>query len=265
MKKIITVLILSSTLTSIYGQTSMNLSTPNSWNSFGSNMTTTTISNFYGHANWMQLNSVSSGKIYEFKRVFYVCRAGKYTIKGTGMGNNHMTLYVNASFGTSIFDRNNTDASQFNTPSTFNQEVELKCGRNEIIVHLKDDGDGNCGFYLDFTISSRDGKLSEKECQCEVYQEVCRCPKDWYVNTTNELGGITPNWDKKCKKLSCKPMNVNPPFPNGTPLGPNGSLGFTWGDELWIFGTPANGGASNCKWEWLPPSTTTKPGEGRGR
>jgi len=66
-----------------------------------------------------------------------------------------------------------------------------------------------------------------------------QCPPTWYSNTTNVLGGATT--DGKCKKLSAKPLTITPwPLP-GTPIS---SYGFTWYDEVWAYGTAANGGAA---------------------
>lgn len=68
----------------------------------------------------------------------------------------------------------------------------------------------------------------------------CTCPAGWY-NNANVLGGITP--DGRCKKLAGKSIGISPLPPDGTAIG---SWGFTWGDELWAYSTPQNGGAPAC-------------------
>ena len=251
---------------SIHAQNTINLSTPTNWTNFGSPGITTNATTFYGHSNWMQLQSPSgnSNSMYQFKRIFYVARAGVYTISGMGMGNNHMTLYINASSGTSIFNKNITDAAQFNSPEKFSFEAELKCGKNEIIVHLRDDGDGNAGFYVDMTVKAANGKLSNEPMNCEVVKEVCRCPAGWQSNSTGKEGDITT--DGKCKKLACGPSGIKPPK-NGTEIGAlNNPWGFTWGGEFWAWGSKENGGAPICKKEWVVEGVNpnTKAGEGRG-
>lgn len=66
-----------------------------------------------------------------------------------------------------------------------------------------------------------------------------RCPPTWWANSNNQAGGVTT--DGQCKKLAGT-MNV-PPYPaNGTQIG---SWGFTWGNEVWVRGTTANGGAAS--------------------
>lgn len=73
-----------------------------------------------------------------------------------------------------------------------------------------------------------------------VTQTTCTCPSTWYSDMNNVLGGVTTT---KCKKLACKPIGIAPLPPNGTPVG---SWGFTWGNELWAYGSNANGGAPTC-------------------
>jgi hypothetical protein len=65
-----------------------------------------------------------------------------------------------------------------------------------------------------------------------------QCPPTWYSNTALQLGGITG--DQKCKKMAGSISGVSAPA-NGTQLG---SWGFTWGNELWAWGSAANGGAA---------------------
>jgi len=65
-----------------------------------------------------------------------------------------------------------------------------------------------------------------------------KCPPTWNSNTSNQLGGITT--DQRCKKLVGSISGVPAPA-NGTQLG---SWGFTWGNEVWAYGTSANGGAA---------------------
>lgn len=64
------------------------------------------------------------------------------------------------------------------------------------------------------------------------------CPSPWHSNTSNQVGGITT--DGRCKKLHG--TYTGPAFPNGTQLG--GNSAFTWGNEIWVYGTSANGGAA---------------------
>ena len=65
-----------------------------------------------------------------------------------------------------------------------------------------------------------------------------KCPPTWLSNTSNQLGGITT--DQRCKKQVATISGVPSP-PIGTQLG---SWGFTWGNEVWAYGTSANGGAA---------------------
>ena len=64
------------------------------------------------------------------------------------------------------------------------------------------------------------------------------CPPPWRSNTSNQIGGITG--DQRCKKL--QGTYSGPAFPNGTQIGAN--VAFTWGNEIWVYGTTANGGAA---------------------
>lgn len=64
-----------------------------------------------------------------------------------------------------------------------------------------------------------------------------KCPAGWLGNL-NVDGGVTI--DGKCKKLSGT-MSITPLPPNGTAIG---TYGFTWGNEVWAWGTQANGGAA---------------------
>ncbi len=83
------------------------------------------------------------------------------------------------------------------------------------------------------------GNINFKEGKCPP--PPCSCPKGWLASSTNEDGGVSA--DGKCKKLVCAPIAVLPP-PNGTSIG---NWGFTWGNEIWVWGTKENGGAPiNC-------------------
>lgn len=70
----------------------------------------------------------------------------------------------------------------------------------------------------------------------------CKCPKGW-LSDNNVDGGVTS--DGKCKKLVCGPWDAIafPPPPGGTFIG---TWGFFWKNELWAFGTTANGGVPIC-------------------
>lgn len=65
------------------------------------------------------------------------------------------------------------------------------------------------------------------------------CPSTWLSNSSNQPNGITS--DGKCKKLSG--TYTGPLFPNGTQFA--GNTAFTWGNEIWVYGTAANGGAAS--------------------
>lgn len=85
--------------------------------------------------------------------------------------------------------------------------------------------------------------------------ETCHCPKGWLSNdysgtgTVNVDGGATNHTTTACKKMACGPLGIRPPAPNGTPIG---TWGFTWGDEIWAYGTTANGGAAVCPEDECP-------------
>lgn len=64
-----------------------------------------------------------------------------------------------------------------------------------------------------------------------------KCPSGWLSGSTNVDGGVTT--DGRCKKLSGT-LSITPVPANGTPLG---TYGFSWGNEIWAWGTTANGGA----------------------
>jgi hypothetical protein len=71
-----------------------------------------------------------------------------------------------------------------------------------------------------------------------TYQLPCHCPPGWLDNTTNVDGGGTR--DGKCKK------KVGIWDASMFPTGLLGRWGFTVGNELWAWGTIANGGANIC-------------------
>lgn len=73
----------------------------------------------------------------------------------------------------------------------------------------------------------------------ELKKTVCTCPSGWF-NNANVNGGVT---EGGCKRLAAKPINITPLPANGTPVG---TWGFTWGNEVWAFGTAANGGSPVC-------------------
>lgn len=75
----------------------------------------------------------------------------------------------------------------------------------------------------------------------EVKQTTCVCPVGWLSNTSNAPNGTTA--DGRCKKLSG--TYTGPTFPNGTQIG-NNNEAFTWGNEIWIYGSPSNGGKPFC-------------------
>lgn len=64
-----------------------------------------------------------------------------------------------------------------------------------------------------------------------------RCPADWF-NNENQPGGVTT--DRGCKKRAGTITLATPPA-DGTHIG---SWGFTWGNEVWAFNVPGNGGAA---------------------
>lgn len=73
-----------------------------------------------------------------------------------------------------------------------------------------------------------------------IMKSVCVCPAGWWSNTSNKLADVTT--DGKCKKVGGH-FSIAPFPPDGTLIG---SWGATFGNELWVFGTPANGGAPFC-------------------
>lgn len=79
--------------------------------------------------------------------------------------------------------------------------------------------------------------------QPQVTKKTCTCPASWTCNGCSPQvnGGVTS--DGQCKKLVCQPFSISPFPPNGTQVG---TWGFTWGNALYAWGTPANGGAANC-------------------
>ncbi len=82
--------------------------------------------------------------------------------------------------------------------------------------------------------------------QAPVTTTICRCPNGWFTNNTpnsNVNGGVTVVTSGNCKRLAGYMVNVNPLPPNATAMG---SWGFTWFDQLWEYGTTANGGAPQC-------------------
>ncbi len=76
----------------------------------------------------------------------------------------------------------------------------------------------------------------------EVKTTTCQCPPGW-LSDTNVDGGVTT--DGKCKKLVCGPWDATA-FPPPNPGVIVGTWGFTWQNQLWAFGTTANGGAPTC-------------------
>lgn len=243
-------------------ENTLNVGTPNNWTSVGS--VPTIVSTFYNHTNWLAISNPQN-KTYQFKRLFYIGRAGTYTISVKGMGDNRMVLKVNNS--NAVFDKDVVaNAAGFNTPASKTINVELQCGMNELNVEITN-YESSAGFYLDGTISSKNGCIGDEMLACEVFKEVCRCPTGWLSNTSNKDGDITT--DGYCKKMFCKLEGLKPLPPNGTIIGTaEKPYGFTWGDGIYFAGTKENGGASICKKEWVnenpSPNPNVKPGEGRG-
>lgn len=64
------------------------------------------------------------------------------------------------------------------------------------------------------------------------------CPAGWLANMTNVNGGITA--DGKCKKVSGS-ISIVPLPTSGSQIG---AYGFTWGNQVYAWGTQANGGAA---------------------
>lgn len=71
-----------------------------------------------------------------------------------------------------------------------------------------------------------------------------KCPSGWLSNTTNVPGGITT--DGRCKLehiIQSITPSLNPPPPNGTPIG---NWGFYWNNALVEYGTPTSTGPGVC-------------------
>lgn len=69
-------------------------------------------------------------------------------------------------------------------------------------------------------------------------QHAWRCPAPWLSNTSNQSGDVTA--DGRCKRVA-GPIIITPLPADGTHIG---SWGFTWGNRIFAYGTPANGGAA---------------------
>ncbi len=74
-----------------------------------------------------------------------------------------------------------------------------------------------------------------------VNTTTCTCPASWLSNSSNQNGGVTT--DGKCKRKVCGPIATTSLPPNGTAIS---TWGFTWGNEIWEYGSVANGGKPNC-------------------
>lgn len=70
-----------------------------------------------------------------------------------------------------------------------------------------------------------------------VTKQGWRCPPAWNSNTSNQPGDFTN--DQRCKRLAGS-ITINPVPADGTQLG---NWGFSWGNELWAYGSVTNGGA----------------------
>jgi hypothetical protein len=93
------------------------------------------------------------------------------------------------------------------------------------------------------------GQLVKKP---EVKETTCTCPKGWVSNGSNQTdGGVTYEGPKSCKRMACQAINILPLPANGTQLG---DWGFTWGNALYAWGTPQNGGASKCVTRIISPA-----------
>jgi hypothetical protein len=232
----------------------LDISTPTNWVPVGN--VPISVGAFYNHANWIALTNPQTTT--RFKRKIYIGRAGTYKVSVKGMGDNRMVLNVDAPPANQVFDRDITNASGFNTPTSATIDVELTCGIHELNVTLTN-YQSSAGFYLDGTISSKEGCVSDEKIACEVIKEVCRCPKGWLSNTSNKEGDITT--DGQCKKMVCGPLDIKPAIKN---MGFEG--GFFWDNYVYAAGTKANGGAPICKKEWVVEGVNpnTKAGEGRG-
>lgn len=71
-----------------------------------------------------------------------------------------------------------------------------------------------------------------------VVKQGWRCPPTWISNTSNQLGDFTD--DQRCKRMAGS-ITISPAPANGTQLG---DWGFSWGNEVWAYGSTANGGAA---------------------
>lgn len=232
-------------------ENTLNISTPTNWVPVGG--VPTTVTTFYNHSNWLDITNAASNKTYQFRRLFYVGRAGVYKINVRGMGDNRMILTVDTA--PIVFDKDVTVANQFNTPASANVDVNLECGIHYLNVSISN-YTGPSGFYLDGSITSKDGCVSDDKVVCEVFKEVCRCPEGWLSNDSPY------SKDFRCSKMLCN-LEIKPLPKNDTRIG---DWGFTWGNGIWVFGTKENGGAPICKKEWVVESTNsnTKPSDGRG-
>ena len=86
-----------------FAQAILNISTPAGWIPTGVPLANISTSTFYGHTNWIQINSPLSNTTYKFKREFYVCKDGMYDIKLKRFGDNRLVVKVDN--GASIMDR----------------------------------------------------------------------------------------------------------------------------------------------------------------
>ena len=83
-------------------------------------------------------------------------------------------------------------------------------------------------------------------------QTTCNCPPDWTSNTSNTAGGITT--DGKCKKQVAS-MTISPAPPNTN----IGTWGFTVGNDIYVWGNSANGGAPVCTTVVTAPKVCSLP------
>lgn len=228
----------------------LNISTPTNWVSVGS--VPTSVKSFYNHPNWIAITTPQA-KTYQFKRAFYIGRAGTYKISVKGMGDNRMVLNVDVPANL-VFDKDVTDASGFNTPTSAMVDVELTCGIHELNVTIINYGT-MAGFYLDGNITSKDVCVSDEKLNCEIVKDVCKCPEGWRSDDSPY------SKEFRCGKMLCK-LEIKPLPKNDTRIG---EWGFTWGDGIWVYGTKENGGFPICKKEWVVEGTNpnTKAGEGR--
>jgi hypothetical protein len=237
----------------------LDISTPTGWVPVGS--IPTSVTTFANHQNWIAFTSPQQNKTYQFKRKFYIGRAGTYNFNVQGMGDNKMVLTVNSPTPTTLIDYDvPISASGFNTPPKVNTNIELQCGVYELTATIAN-YTGPAGFYVDGSITSKEGCIGDEKVACEVQREVCRCPEGWQSNSSGKEGDITT--DGKCKKFSCN-LAVSPHPSNGTSVG---TYGFTWGGELWVWGSKENKGGPICKKEWVvlnPKEAAKQDVEGRG-